>query len=50
VREQLWQLYSDLKAYKLEPTASQAEDIKSRFQAMCGSPYKSMQAVIFIDF
>ena len=35
VREQLWQLYRDLKAYKLEPTASQVEDIKSRFQAMC---------------
>lgn len=34
-REQLWQLYRDLKAYKLEPTASQAEDIKSRFKAMC---------------
>jgi hypothetical protein len=26
VREQLWQLYRDLKAYKLEPTVSQAED------------------------
>ena len=35
VREQIWQLYRDLKAYKLEPTATQAEDIKSRFQAMC---------------
>jgi len=35
VCEQLWQLYRDLKAYKLEPTASKAEDIKSRFQAMC---------------
>ena len=37
VREQLWQLYRDLKDYKLEPTATQAEDIKSRFQAMCGT-------------
>jgi hypothetical protein len=35
VREQLWQLYRDLKAYKLEPTASQAEDIRFRFQALC---------------
>ena len=35
VREQLWQLYRDLKAYKLEPTAIQAEDIRLRFQAMC---------------
>src|SRR5664280_944375 len=36
-REQLWQIYRDLKAYKLEPTASQAEDIKSRFQTMCST-------------
>jgi hypothetical protein len=36
-REQLWQIYRDLKAYKLEPTASQAEDIKSRFKAMCST-------------
>ena len=35
MRKQLWQLYRDLKAYKLEPSASQAEDIKFRFQAMC---------------
>jgi hypothetical protein len=27
VRDQLWQLYRDLKAYKLEPTTTQAEDI-----------------------
>ena len=36
-REQLWQIYRDLKTYKLEPTASQAEDIKSRFKTMCGT-------------
>ena len=36
-REQLWQIYRDLKAYKLEPTAIQAEDIKSRFKTMCGA-------------
>src|SRR5664280_2379688 len=35
VREQLWQLYRDLKAYKLDPTATQADDIKFRFQTMC---------------
>ena len=28
IREQLWQIYRDLKAYKLEPTEIQAEDIK----------------------
>jgi Transposase IS66 family len=37
VREQLWQLYRDLKAYKLEPTATQADDIKFRFQTMCST-------------
>ena len=36
-REQLWQIYRDLKTYKLEPTASQAEDIKSRFKTMLGT-------------
>jgi hypothetical protein len=36
-REQLWQIYRELKAYKLEPTAIQAEDIKSRFKAMCST-------------
>jgi hypothetical protein len=36
-REQLWQIYRDLKNYKLEPTASQAEDIKSRFKTMCST-------------
>ena len=33
-REQLWLLYRDLKGYKLDPSAIQAEDIKFRFQAM----------------
>lgn len=33
-REQIWQLYRNLKAYKLAPTVAQAEDIKSRFQAL----------------
>ena len=37
IREQLWQIYRDLKAYKLEPMASQAEDIRSRFKAMCST-------------
>jgi hypothetical protein len=37
VREQLWQLYRDLKVYKLEPTVSQAEDIRFRFQLMCNT-------------
>jgi hypothetical protein len=37
IREQLWLLYRDLKAYKLNPFAIQAEDIKFRFQAMCST-------------
>ena len=36
-REQLWRIYRDLKTYKLAPTASQAEDIKSRFKTMCST-------------
>jgi Transposase IS66 family len=36
-REQLWQIYRDLKAYKLKPTVSQAEDIKFRFKTMCST-------------
>ena len=38
VREQIWQLYHDLKAYKLALTSAQAEDIKSRFQTLCSTP------------
>ena len=37
VRGRLWQLYRDLKDYKLDPTAIQAEDIKLRFHAMCST-------------
>jgi len=36
-REQLWLLYRDLKAYKLNPTKIQAEDIELRFQTMCST-------------
>lgn len=36
-REQLWSIYRDLKAYKLNPTPIQAEDIKLRFQTMCST-------------
>jgi len=40
IREQLWQLYRDLKGYKLNPSAVQAEDIKFRFQTMCSTKTK----------
>ena len=36
-REQLWQIYRDIKAYKLNPTPYQAEDIKTRFKLMCST-------------
>jgi hypothetical protein len=32
----LWQLYADLKAYRLAPTPHQAESLGSRFDAMVG--------------
>jgi hypothetical protein len=37
VREQLWSIYHDLKAYKLNPVSEQAETLKQRFQAMCST-------------
>jgi hypothetical protein len=40
IREQLWQLYRDLKVYKLNSLAVQAEDIKFRFQTMCNTKTK----------
>jgi hypothetical protein len=38
VREQVWDLYADLKAYKTDPllqTASVQEEIRERFQELC---------------
>jgi hypothetical protein len=32
----LWQLYADLKAYRLAPTPSQAEGLRTRFAALVG--------------
>ncbi|SJM90775.1 transposase [Crenothrix polyspora] len=37
VREQLWSIYRDLKAYKLNPDPGQVEMLKTRFQAMCST-------------
>ena len=34
-REQLWSIYHDLKAYKLNPVAEQADSIKQCFQILC---------------
>jgi hypothetical protein len=32
----LWQLYADLKAYRLAPTPPQAESLRARFEALVG--------------
>lgn len=37
VREQLWFIYRDLKAFKLNPDPEQVEVLKARFQAMCNT-------------
>jgi hypothetical protein len=34
-RGEIWDIYNDLKAYKLNPVETQAENIRQRFQAMC---------------
>ncbi|NOR81710.1 MAG: transposase [Methyloprofundus sp.] len=34
-REQLWAIYHDLKAYKLNPVTEQADSIRQRFQILC---------------
>ena len=35
VREQIWQLYADIKSYKINPQAGQAEEIRARFEELC---------------
>ena len=35
VRGKIWDIYRDLKAYKLNPVATQADDIRQRFQELC---------------
>jgi hypothetical protein len=35
VREQIGQLYADIKSYKLNPNPAQAEEIRARFEALC---------------
>ena len=36
-REQLWSIYHDLKAYKLNPVTEQAIRIRQRFQTLCST-------------
>lgn len=35
VREQIWQLYKDLKAYRQQPDATQKPLLETRFEALC---------------
>jgi hypothetical protein len=35
VRGTIWEIYRDLKAYKLDPITTQAESIRQRFQTLC---------------
>ena len=35
VREQIWQLYADIKSYKLNPRPEQAEELRARFGELC---------------
>ncbi len=35
VREQIWQLYADIKRYKLDQQPGQAEEIRARFKELC---------------
>jgi hypothetical protein len=37
IRGQIWTIYRDLKAYKLNPIATQADSIRQRFQELCQS-------------
>jgi hypothetical protein len=36
-REQLWSIYHDLKAYKLNPVTEQADSIRQHFQTLCST-------------
>jgi hypothetical protein len=36
VREQIWELYQDLKGYRQRPEPQQRRDLQARFDAMCG--------------
>jgi len=35
IREQLWSIYHDLKTYKLNPVAKQADELRQRFETLC---------------
>jgi Transposase IS66 family len=48
VREQIWQLYKDLKAYRQQPDAAQKPVLETRFDALCNQKtgYPNIDAVL----
>lgn len=48
VREQIWQLYKDLKAYRQQPDATQKPVLETRFDALCHQKtgYPNIDAVL----
>jgi Transposase IS66 family len=48
VREQIWQLYQDLKAYRAQPEAPQKPVLQTRFAALCNQKtgYPNIDAVL----
>jgi len=38
VREQIWELYKDLKAYQAQPEATQKASLEARFDTLVGQP------------
>jgi Transposase IS66 family len=48
VRQQLWELYQDLKAYREQPQPAQVPALTARFEALCGqrTVYPSINGVL----
>ena len=48
IRDLIWGIYNDLKAYKLNPITTQAENIRLRFQELCKTKtcYATMNGVL----
>ena len=48
VREQIWQLYKDLKVYRQQPDATQKPVLETRFEALCHQKtgYPNIDAVL----
>lgn len=48
LRQQIWELYKDLKAYRQQPDASQKVILQARFEALCNqtTAYPSINGVL----